>query len=272
MPGTLETHVITGASSGIGLELAIQLAAPGREIWLIGRCEKRLAEAAAEVERRGASVVWRSMDLADTAAAAVFLEREFPPEKPIHSIYLAAAVSLFGEVKDTQLQDWRELYQTNLLSAIQWTHYFYARMVQAKGGRIILVASLASYAGYPTATAYATMKAGLLGLYRSLWYEGRAHGVFVHISAPGYVKTGIYQHARFRKTSYEETMKQIDSMGFGMIEPDTAAKHILSSLKRNRHESAFPGYASLMKWTAPRMPWIVSIVHRRMLKNFRKAA
>jgi len=270
--GHLETHVITGASSGIGRELAIQLARPGRKIWLIGRDEERLAEVAAQIEGRGAVSRWKSLDLADMNASSAFLDEEFPAGKPVHSVYLSAAVSLFGEVQDTQLEDWQDLYKTNLLSAVQWTHHFYKHMVEAKEGRIVLVASLASYAGYPTATAYATMKAGLLGLYRSLWYEGKEHGVFVHISAPGYVKTGIYQHARFRKTSYEDTMSLIHSLGFGMIEADVAARHILEAIDSGKNESSFPAYAMLMKWAAPRMPWFAELVHQRLLKNFRRTS
>ncbi|MFT4177054.1 MAG: SDR family NAD(P)-dependent oxidoreductase [Luteolibacter sp.] len=265
-----EVHVVTGASSGIGRSMALQLAGPGREIWLIGRSLDALNEVASEVEKRGAIPRIQALDLTETQASQQFLDLTFPEGKRVHSLYLVAGISLFGEVKDTLLEDWRDLYATNLLSPVQWTHHFYKHMVKERAGRIVLVASLASYAGYPTATVYATMKAGLLGLYRSLKYEGEARGVKIHLMAPGYVDTEIYQRAGYRKTNYDDTLEVINSLGFGMISADRAASKILRAVDDGKTEYAFPPYAGLMKWIAPRMPWVVGIVHRQMLGHFRK--
>ncbi|MFT3992516.1 MAG: SDR family oxidoreductase [Luteolibacter sp.] len=265
-----EIHVVTGASSGIGRSMALQLAKPGREIWLIGRSAEALAEVAAKIEEKGAIARWNVLNLKEIEANQVFLDEYFPEGKIIHSLYLVAGVSLFGEVKDTLMQDWRDLYSTNLLSPVQWTHHFYKQMVKQRSGRIVLVASLASYAGYPTAAVYATMKAGLLGLYRSLKYEAEPHNILIHLAAPGYVDTKIYKRAGYRKTNYDETIEVINSLGFGMITADQAAETILRAVDGVKKECAFPLYAGLMKWAAPRMPWMVSIVHRQMLSRFRK--
>lgn len=267
-----ETIVVTGASSGIGRELAIQLSRPGCEIWLVGRDRDRLDQVAEQARLKGAVPVVVELDLSDIEDAGRFLEETFRPDKRVDAVYLVAAITIFGEVRDTLPEDWDRIYRTNLLSPIQWVRHFYATMVAAKAGKIVMVSSLAAYSGYPTATAYATMKAGLLGLFRSLWYEGRSHGVAIHLASPGYVDTGIYRTATFRKTSYDKTMCQIDSLGFDVISAESSATRILRSVGRGESEFAFPAYASLMKWIAPRMPFLIDIVHTRIVNCFRKTS
>ena len=273
MPMTItETIVVTGASSGIGRELAIQLAAPGREIWLIGRDCGRLEEVAAQVRANGGVAQAVRMDLLDLAAANRFLTETFPAGRRVDEVYLCAAITVFGEVKDILPEDWDLLYQTNLLSPVQWIVHFYANMVSARAGRIVIISSLAAHAGYPTATPYATTKAGLLGLFRSFWHEGKAHGVAFHLASPGYVNTSIYQSAMFRKTSYDKTIGDIESLGFQFLTADETARRILRAVGRGEKQFALPAYASLMKWVAPRMPFIIDLVHARIVKRFRQAS
>lgn len=267
-----ETFVVTGASSGIGRELALQLSRPGREIWLLGRNRDRLEQVAEQARSKGAMARIVELELSDIEDAGRFLAETFPSGKRVDAVYLAAAVTLFGEVRDTFPEDWDRIYRTNLLSPIQWTRHFYAGMVEAKAGTIVIVSSLAAYSGYPTATAYATMKAGLLGLFRSLRYEAQSHGVAIHLASPGYVATGIYRSATFRKTSYDKTMRQIDKLGFSVISADHCAARIIQSVDRGNKEFAFPAYASVMKWVAPRMPFLMDLIHSRIIKNFRNAS
>ncbi len=266
-----QTIVVTGASSGIGRELAIALAAPDRQIWLVGRDAARLAEVAGECRSKGADARPVPMDLADTDACARFLETGFPPEVKVDFLYLVAAVTTFGEVQNSLPEDWDRIYRINLLSPIQWTRHFYANMVGRGGGGIILVGSLAGYSGYPMATAYATMKAGLVGLYRSLSHEGKSHNISIHLASPGYVDTNIYKSAVFRGTNYEEVRAQISSLGFGAISARDSAQRIIRAVERGKREFAFPRYASLLKWTAPRLPFLIDRLHLKILRSFRKS-
>lgn len=262
--------LITGASSGIGRELALQLASPDCRIWLIGRNLERLNEVAEEVRKRGGDARPFQLDLSDFDAVKLFMEKEFRPEVRVDCVYLAAAITGFGEIKDMLREDWERIYRTNLLSPVQMTCHFYRGMVERKSGKIVLVSSLAAYSGYPIAVPYATMKAGLLGLYRSLWYEGKVHGVSIFHVAPGYVETEIYRSAIFRKTNYENTMKQIGKLGFKPMRSADAARSIIRGVKRGKREFAFPAYASVLKWMSSRFPFVITLVHRRMVKLFHR--
>ncbi|QTN34020.1 SDR family NAD(P)-dependent oxidoreductase [Akkermansiaceae bacterium] len=268
----MERIVVTGASSGIGRELSVQLAQPGREFWLIGRDTVRLAEVAAIVRGKGATAETVELDLGDLGAAGDFLSRNFPESKGVDWVYLCAAITAFGEVKDTLIGDWERLYRLNLLSPVQLARHFYANMAGKRRGHIVLISSLAAYAGYPTATAYATMKAGLLGLYRSLYHEGASHGIRIHHVSLGYVGTGIYKSAIYRNTTYEKTMEGIRRLGFGFLSAEEAARKIISEAAKGKSEFAVPAYATAMKWVAPRMPFLIGIIHRRIMRIFRQLA
>lgn len=262
--------VVTGASSGIGRALAIRMAGPGCRVWLIARDAGRLEEVAAEVRRSGAEARPVVLDLRDAMAVAGFFEGELAAEERVDEVYLVAAVSLFGEVKDLTLEDWERIYQTNLLSVAQWVTGLYPRMVAQGGGRMVIVSSLAAHAGYPTAVPYAAMKGGLAGLFRSLTHEARFHGVDLRLVSPGYVDTGIYRSAVYRNTSYEATLRQVERMGFAMIGPERAAEEILRRIERGDREIVFPGYARMLVWAARRLPWILPVIHARLMREFRK--
>jgi short-subunit dehydrogenase len=264
--------VVTGASSGIGRALAGRLAHPGVKLWLIGRCTERLAEVVATVRERGAEACPAVIDLRESGAAADFLEGTLAREERLDEVYLVAALSLFGEVKDLWLEDWRAIYQTNLLAVAQWMTALYPRLVAQGSGRLVIVSSLAAYAGYPTSVPYATMKSGLLGMFRSLTHEAGRHGVQVHLVSPGYVETGIYRSAIYRKTDCESVLRQVRALGFRMIAAERAAELTLHGIARGRREIVFPGYARALVWVGTHFPWVLRRLHRRVMKSFLKEA
>ena len=265
-----QTIVVTGASSGIGRELAVQLASPGRRIWLIARNTERLEEVAALVRQRGASAEVVSLDLSNLEESSSFLEKHFPSSVRVHELYLVSAITEFGEVKDTLIEDWNLIYRTNLLAPFQWILHFYRNMTEVRAGRIVIVSSLAAYTGYPTAAVYATMKAALLGVYRSLVHEAKVYQVKLHLCSPGYVDTNIYKTALFRNTSYEKTMKMIGGMGFPVLSARDASARIIRSTRAGSNEGVFPFYASALAWLAPRAPWLIGFIHRKIIRDFHR--
>ncbi len=266
----VQTIVITGASKGIGRELAIQLAGRGRKLWLIARDRDRLDSVATEVRGRGGEAEVLRLDLHDLEAADVALRENFPPEMKVDWVYLCAAITGFGKVQDMLPGDWDRIYRIDLLSPVQMCQYFYSNMITQGSGHIVLISSLAAYAGYPTATPYATMKAGLLGLYRSIRHEGKAHGISIHHASLGYVGTDIYRTAIYRKTDYGRTMESIRKMGFAILSAADAAAGIIMAVEKGKHEFALPAYASALKWVSPRIPFVISMIHAKIMRIHRQ--
>ena len=265
-----ETIVITGASSGIGRELAIQLAKAGRLIWILGRNQDRLEAVASEISSKGGEAKIAYFDLVEEDTTAKFLEKNFPVGTKVDQVYFAAAITSFGEMQDFLPEDWNHMYQLDLVSQIQMIHHFYTEMVKRRAGELIFVSSLSAHTGYPTAIPYATMKAGLLGLFRSLKYEAKPHGVAIRHAALGFVDTSIYENAIYRGTTYEQTKESIRSLGFKKLTASEAAEGILEGIRDGKTEIMLPGYARMLSWIAPRMPIVVSLIHRRMMNLYRK--
>lgn len=263
------TFLVTGASSGIGRALAVQLAAPERNILLLGRDESRLNAVAAEVRKKGANAQTKTLDITDFEAVDHYFREEVGD---VDEVYLSAARSIFGEVKDLQIEDWETIYKTNFLSWAQWVHEFHRRMVARRGGRIVILSSLAGYTGYPGCAPYAAAKAGLTSLFRTMWHEGRAHGVNYHLVSPGYVRTGIYEAAIFRGIDYGRVSEMLDGSGFKMMEPEGAAREILREISANRKEIIFPGYARTLAGISMRFPWLMGPVRKSMVDLFRRFA
>jgi len=86
------------------------------------------------------------------------------------------------------------------------------------------------------------------------------------------VDTGIYKSAVFRNTSYEKIMAQIRKLGFKIITAESAARTILARVSRGEAQFALPAYASLLKWTAPRFPAIIDVIHAKIVRSFRQAS
>jgi hypothetical protein len=96
--------------------------------------------------------------------------------------------------------------------------------------------------------------------------------VCVHLASPGFVDTRIYRDAIYRGTNYEDNMRRITALGFPMISAGRAAASILAGVRRGRRAFAFPWYAALLHFLAPRIPCVVNGLHRSMIRSFRHSA
>ena len=218
---------ITGASSGIGAALALQLAEPGRVLALIGRDPDRLEQVAATCRSKRASCHIGCMDIRDSVRLAAFLEA-VDREQPIET-FISNAGILDGR-RDGQVvesgETARSVLETNLLAAIDAVHLVLPKMRQRGRGEIVLVASLAALVPLPDAPAYSASKAGLLAYGLALRDAIAADGIKVVVACPGFVSTAMADvHLGPRP---------------GEISADAAAALILRGLRRNKDLIGFP--------------------------------
>jgi short-subunit dehydrogenase len=219
--------VITGASSGIGAALSLQLAEPGRILALIGRDPARLEEVAAACRSKGASAQVGCMDIRDTGRLSAFLE-EFDREQPIDT-FISNAGILDGRRAGQEVEGGeaaRHVLETNLLAAVDAVHVVLPKMRHRRRGRIVFVASLAALEPLPDAPAYSASKAGLMSYGLALREAVAADGIEVVVACPGYVSTAMAKiHLGARP---------------GEISADAAAALILRGLRRNKSLVGFP--------------------------------
>ncbi|NNB86148.1 SDR family NAD(P)-dependent oxidoreductase [Corallococcus exiguus] len=183
--------LITGASSGLGLEMARLLAKEhGAHIIAVARREDRLTALKAELESaHGVQVLPLSADLTKPGDAARVFETA-TSGRTVDGVILNAGVTYFGHALEQQPESFDALLATNITSVVRMSQLFGAQFAkQGGGGALMLVASTAGFAPLPYQTAYAASKSFVISYGRGLAYELRKAGVSVTVFAPGGIAT-----------------------------------------------------------------------------------
>ena len=197
--------VITGAASGIGLELARRAAALGMRLVLADIDLERLRAVAAELGLADDRLLLMQVDVSleeDIAALAEAARARFGA---VHLLCNNAGVALTRLVSEMTRGDWEWVLGVNLWSVIHGIHHFLPGMSsQAEGGHIVNTASAAGLLSTPASAAYNVAKHGVVTLSETLYHELQATAPQVGISllCPAWVKTGINQAVRNRQPRF----------------------------------------------------------------------
>jgi len=181
--------LVTGASQGIGRACAFELARAGATVVLAARNESKLAEAVAEIEATGGQAAAFALDVANEdsikSGAKSILERFGKVEILVNN----AGITRDGLMMAMKRADWDDVLGTNLTGAFLLTQAFLRPMLKNRWGRIINISSVVGRTGQAGQVNYASSKAGLIGLTRSLAREVASRGITVNAVAPGYIET-----------------------------------------------------------------------------------
>ena len=189
-----KTALVTGASRGIGRDIALQLAGRGCRVAVHYQKNRAAAEAVlAELEGDGHRAF--AADLADPAAVARLWDEVTAAMGPVAVVVNNAGIYEFHPLADTDYAQWqtawRHTLDTNLLGPANLCHCAGSAMVAAGGGRVVSISSRGAFRGEPDAPAYAVSKAGLNALSQSLALALAPRGVYFYVVAPGWVATDM---------------------------------------------------------------------------------
>jgi 3-oxoacyl-[acyl-carrier protein] reductase len=183
--------LVTGASRGIGREVALELARAGGDVALAARNAGPAEELAVEIRGLGVKAMALSLDVSDLAAvetAATKIEGELGK--------VSILVNNAGITRDQLLvrmkeDDWSEVLQINLGGTFHCTKVFVKGMMRARWGRVINISSVVGTTGNPGQANYSASKAGIVGFTRSVARELASRNVTVNAVAPGYIETAM---------------------------------------------------------------------------------
>jgi short-subunit dehydrogenase len=187
--------VVTGASTGIGRALCLELAAQRPRLVLAARDEKRLHQVAEECRARGAEALVAPTDVSVAEQCRTLVERTVARFEGLDALVNNAGITMwarFDEIKDLSM--FETLMRVNYLGSVYPTYYALPELKRRRG-QIVAVASLAGFTGLPTHTGYSASKHAVIGFFDSLRVELRGTGVDVTIVAPDFVVSEIHRRA-----------------------------------------------------------------------------
>jgi len=189
--------LVTGASAGIGRELARQLAAAGANLVLTARRAERLDELAAELGgRHGVKVEVFVADLGQPSAPELIFAFTEGKGIAVEVLVNNAGFGAYGEFPSISLARQLEMVQVNISAVVHLTHLYLPQMVARRRGDILIVASTAAFQGVPYIATYAATKAFDLLFAEALAEEVGRYGVRVCALCPGGTHTEFQQVAK----------------------------------------------------------------------------
>ncbi|HMF57336.1 MAG TPA: SDR family NAD(P)-dependent oxidoreductase [Pyrinomonadaceae bacterium] len=242
---------ITGASSGIGGALAVELGKRGAWLGLLARRVEPLNEIVAEIERVGGRAVALPADVRDADAvrgAAGTLREEFG-----RIDLMVANAGVGGTVSGAKLDpaEFARVININLLGAVNAVSAVVPEMVKQGSGQLVAISSLAAYRGLPKSGAYCASKAALSAFFESLRLDLKGTGVDVTIIHPGFIKTPL-------TAGREATMPYL-------MELDDAVTKIVRAIEARKKSYAFPWQLASLVRVGMLMP--ISMYDRIATKN-----
>ena len=242
--------VITGASDGIGAEMARQLASRyGADVGLVlaARNERRLGEVSTQCQSLGANVLIARTDVSVEAECRQLIKACVTHFGQLDALINNAGMSaqaLFEDVKATDLVWYEQLMRVNLWGSVWCTHAALPFLKQSRG-RVVAVSSLAGLIGVPGRTAYSATKFAMTGFFEALRAELKTAGVSVTTAYPGVVATNIRHHG------LNAAGLAAGSSGLkedGAMTVETCAALILQGMDKREREVVMTTKGKLGRW------------------------
>ncbi|WP_307761636.1 SDR family NAD(P)-dependent oxidoreductase [uncultured Pseudomonas sp.] len=247
--------VVTGAGSGIGRAIAQHLGALGARVY----CTDVDGAAAQRVAEGLPNAAGEALDVTDAAALAAFAERVYAREGRVDLLFNNAGVGHAGRVEDTELADWRWVFEVNLMGVVHGIHAFLPRMLAQPGrGHIVNTASGAGLIPMPRTAPYCASKHAVVGLSQSLAAELAGRNVDVTILCPGTIDTAIIRNTRMRGAGAEQRQSRaVEYYARRGVSPDRVAADVLTDISKGRLFCVTPrsevGVGWLLQRLSPRL-------------------
>ncbi|HEX8390735.1 MAG TPA: SDR family oxidoreductase [Longimicrobium sp.] len=258
--------VITGASDGIGAEMALQMARQGARLVLAARDAARLEAVAARCRERGGQALVVPTDVGVEAQCAALMERAVAEFGRIDTLVNNAGIGMWARFDElTTLEPLERMMRVNYLGSVYCTWYALPHLKRSRG-RIVGVSSLTGLAGVPTRSGYAATKHAMAGFFNSLRIELADEGVSVTMVYPGFVSTGIRQRAMGPDGSPLVTSPVQEER---VMTPEECARQIIAAAAGRRREVVMTTRAKVGQWIKLIAPGVVDRIARRAIERGR---
>ncbi len=258
--------VITGASKGIGAELALQLASLGARLVLAARNAMELDAVAGQCKARGASVITVRADVSVDRDCAAIMSGAALAFGRIDVLVNNAGATMwarFEDIKDLSILD--RIMQVNYMGSVYCTAHALPYLRETRG-LVVGISSLAGRTGVPTRTGYSASKHAMTGFFDSLRIELADSGVDVTMIYPGFVSTGIRENATGPdgKAIHVSPVREGEVMGV-----EECARRIVRAIERREREVIMTARGKIGLWLKLLAPSLVDRIARRAIERGR---
>lgn len=248
-----ETVLITGASGGIGLELAWLFARDGCRLLLTARNEERLMLLKQQMENTCLNVVdVLPLDLSEPGASEELLRYIEEKKLFIGTLVNNAGFGDFGSFSDCDIKKQQEMIQLNISTLVRLTHGVLKPMQEQRKGKILNVASIASFVPGPLMSVYYASKAFVLSFSEAIATELKGSGITVTALCPGPTETGFQNRASLERSGLFHNLKVADAK--------SVAQYGYRAMKKGKL-IAIPGFFNRL------VPVATRIVPRKLVRT-----
>lgn len=256
--------IITGASSGIGRALALELAKVQASIVLAARSEDDLREIAVRCREKGARALVVPTDVAEKEQCRHLVEKTIEEYGQIDILVNNAGISMWAYFEEFEdLDRFDEMMQVNYMGAVYCTKFALPYLKKSKG-LIVAVSSLAGKTGVPTRSGYSASKHAMVGFFESIRVELMDSGVDVSLVYPGFVATEI------RKRAFGE-----DGAPLGVspiqedkaMTPEECARIMVKGMAKRKREIVMTLRGKIGQWIKLIAPGLVDKIARKAIEE-----
>ena len=243
-----KTVVITGASSGIGEALAVELGRRGAAVGLLARRGEVLREVAGKIEAAGGRAAAVAADVREAGEVKAAVAKVVARFGRVDILIANAGKGETTLARQFDIETVTQVFSVNLLGAMNSVAAVLPEMLARGSGQIVAVSSLAAYRGFPGSGAYCASKAALSTFFESLRVELRASNIYVTTIHPGFIDTPMTR-GRHQKMPF-------------LQDADRAARLMLGAVEARRRTYAFPWQLAAIARVGR---WLPAAIYDRML-------
>ena len=246
---TNKVILITGASSGIGRALAIQMARRGARLGLVARRVDVIDEVVREIEAEGGKAVSLPADVQEIDSISAAADKLRASFGPIDVLIANAGVGPTRDAADFNAAEVSDVMNVNVIGSSNSVATVIPEMVARGSGHLVAISSLAAYRGLPKSAAYCASKAAVSAFFESLRLDLEPRGIDVTIIHPGFIKTRL-------------TTGRAAQMPY-LMELDSAVEKILRAIEKRRKSYSFPWQLATIVRAGMLMPiWMYDRISR----------
>ncbi|MEP1469669.1 MAG: SDR family NAD(P)-dependent oxidoreductase [Halieaceae bacterium] len=226
--------VITGAGSGIGRALALQLNSDGCELWLSDVSEAGLTETKALLTRQELACHIERLDVADRSAVHAYADRVAEQAGHIDLLVNNAGVALSDRVDEQNYDDFEWLMNINFWGVVHGTTAFLPLLKRANNGHLVNISSVFGIIGVPTQSAYNASKFAVRGFTEALRQETAGDNISVCCVHPGGIRTSIARNSRGGVADQTPDEREEMFLQFARTSAESAAAKIIRAAEKRK--------------------------------------